>query len=43
MLRYRDNDIKGESRTLEFKESIPKKDQIIKTCVAFANGAGMYY
>jgi len=29
-----------ESKTLEFKESAPRKNQIIKTCVAFANGAG---
>ena len=40
MLKYGSNDIKGESKTLEFKEDIPKKDQIIRTCVAFANGAG---
>ncbi len=30
----------GESKTLELKKCIPKKNQIIKTCVAFANGAG---
>ena len=40
MLKHRDNDIEGESKTLEFKETIPQKDQIVKTCVAFANGAG---
>ncbi len=40
MLKYGNGDIKGESKTLEFKENIPKKDQIIRTCVAFANGAG---
>ena len=30
----------GESKTLELKERIPTKNQIIKTCAAFANGAG---
>jgi len=29
-----------ESRRLEFKERFPKGDQIAKTVVAFANGAG---
>lgn len=32
--------LERESKTLEFKESIPQKNQLIKTCVAFANGAG---
>ena len=31
---------KGESKTLEFKERIPKSKQISKTAIAFANGAG---
>ncbi len=30
----------SESRRLEFKESLPKGDQIARTVVAFANGAG---
>ena len=29
-----------ESRRLEFKESFPKGDQVARTAVAFANGAG---
>lgn len=29
-----------ESKTVELKEEIPQKNQLIKTCVAFANGAG---
>lgn len=29
-----------ESKVIEFKEKIPKFDKLIKTCVAFANGAG---
>jgi len=29
-----------ESKTTEIKETIPEKNQIIRTCVAFANGAG---
>lgn len=29
-----------ESKVLEFKEQLPQKKQLIKTCVAFANGAG---
>lgn len=29
-----------ESRFLELKETIPQKKQMVKTCVAFANGAG---
>lgn len=29
-----------ESKTLEFKEKLPSKNQLIKTCVAFANGQG---
>ena len=29
-----------ESKTLELKETIPQKNQLVKTCVAFANGAG---
>ena len=40
MFKYRGHNIKGESKTLEFKENIPQKNQAIKTCVAFANGAG---
>jgi len=31
---------KPESRRLEFKESFPKGDQVAKTVIAFANGAG---
>ena len=31
---------KGESRTLEFKEKLPKSESLAKTAVAFANGAG---
>lgn len=40
MRKDRDHHIGGESKTLELKESIPQKNQIIKTCVAFANSAG---
>jgi predicted HTH transcriptional regulator len=29
-----------ESRRLEFKETFPKGDQVARTAVAFANGAG---
>lgn len=29
-----------ESKILEFKETLPNKNQLIKTCVAFANGQG---
>jgi len=29
-----------ESRRLEFKESFPKGEQVARTAVAFANGAG---
>lgn len=29
-----------ESKTIEIKETIPQKSQLIKTCVAFANGSG---
>ena len=29
-----------ESRRLEFKEKFPKGDQVAKTVIAFANGAG---
>ncbi len=29
-----------ESKTIEFKENLPQNSQLIKTCVAFANGAG---
>lgn len=29
-----------ESKVLEFKEALPQNKQIIKTCVAFANGSG---
>ncbi|MBF0207100.1 MAG: putative DNA binding domain-containing protein [Oligoflexia bacterium] len=29
-----------ESKSLEIKETIPQKNQLIKTCVAFANAAG---
>jgi ATP-dependent DNA helicase RecG len=29
-----------ESKVLEFKEILPNKNQLIKTCVAFANGQG---
>lgn len=29
-----------ESKILEFKEKVPKYNKLIKTCVAFANGAG---
>ncbi len=32
--------IPRESKTVELKEKIPQKNQLIKTCVAFANGAG---
>jgi len=32
--------LERESKTLELKENIPQKNQLIKTCVAFANGAG---
>lgn len=32
--------LERESKTLEFKENIPQKNQLIKICVAFANGAG---
>jgi ATP-dependent DNA helicase RecG len=28
---------KGESKTLEFKEDLPKDDQIAKTVIAFSN------
>jgi len=31
---------KGESKTLEFKEKLPKNIAIAKTAIAFANGAG---
>ena len=31
---------KGESKTVEFKETIPNGRQIFQTAVAFANGAG---
>ncbi|MBN21579.1 MAG: hypothetical protein CL678_09865 [Bdellovibrionaceae bacterium] len=31
---------KPESKLVELKEELPQKNQIIKTCVAFANGAG---
>jgi len=31
---------KGESRTLEFKVDIPEGNQLSRTAVAFANGAG---
>ncbi len=30
----------GESKTLEFKEKLPQKDQILKTIVAFSNTCG---
>ena len=30
----------SESRRLEFKERLPKGDQLAKTVIAFANGAG---
>lgn len=40
MSKYKAYYMKGESKTLELKETIPQKNQIIKTCVAFANGAG---
>ena len=32
--------LQPESRRLEFKEAWPKGDQIARTVVAFANGAG---
>ncbi len=32
--------IPRESKTVELKEKVPQKNQLIKTCVAFANGAG---
>ena len=32
--------IPRESKTVELKEKIPQKKQLIKTCIAFANGAG---
>ena len=32
--------IRGESKTLEFKEALPKGDQLAKTLVAFANTSG---
>jgi len=35
-----ENYLERESKTLELKESLPQKNQLIKTCVAFANGAG---
>lgn len=31
---------KGESKTLEFKQQLPKGQQIAKTLIAFANGSG---
>ena len=31
---------KGESRTVEFKEKLPKSENLAKTVIAFANGAG---
>ena len=31
---------KGESKTLEFKQQLPKEQQITKTLIAFANGSG---
>lgn len=31
---------KKESKTIEFKETLPNKNQLIKTCVASANGQG---
>ena len=40
MFKHEIGHIKGESKTLEIKENIPQKNQILKTCVAFANGAG---
>ena len=30
----------GESKKLEFKEILPSSDKIMKTAVAFSNGAG---
>jgi predicted HTH transcriptional regulator len=32
--------IPRESKTVELKQEIPQKNQLVKTCVAFANGAG---
>ena len=44
MNRARNNTVpvweKPESRRLEFKESFPKGEQVAKTVIAFANGAG---
>ena len=44
MNRARNNTVpvweKPESRRLEIKESFPKGDQVAKTVIAFANGAG---
>ena len=40
MSKHDNNHIKGESKNLELKETIPQKNQIIRTCVAFANGSG---
>ena len=31
---------KGESKTLMFKQQLPKEQQITKTLIAFANGSG---
>ena len=31
---------KGESKTLEFKQQLPKGQQIAKTLIAFANSSG---